>query len=106
MYKITYMVDAHHLEKTKESIFKAGAGHMGSYKYCCTVTEVIGQFQPTADSNPSLGEVDKLIEVKEYCVNTFCEKSKLADVINALKKAHPFEVLPLEVTELVTDYKT
>jgi structural hemagglutinin/hemolysin toxin protein RtxA len=90
-YNFYYYVPKSHLESTKTAIFKAGAGIINNYSCCSWETKGEGQFYPEKNSNPYVGTKEKITKVSEYKVETICHKKNLVKIINALKKAHPYE---------------
>lgn len=91
MIHLSFYVPLTHLEKVKESIFKAGAGKIGNYDCCSFEIRGIGQFRPLENSNPFLGEQGELEKVEEVKVEVVCADDLIERVIEALKKAHPYE---------------
>ncbi len=100
MYKISYCVPVSHLEKTKQALFKAGAGHQGDYDHCCWQTLGQGQFKPLAGSAPFLGEQNKLHQVPEYKVEMICAGGCVKTAVEALKIAHPYDEPAIDVYRL------
>ena len=100
MYLLCFNVPESHLEKVKNAVFEAGAGKLRNYSHCSSQNEVLGQFQPLEGSNPFAGEIGKIEIVKEYKVETLCEKEYIKAVIAALKIAHPYEVPSYQVLAL------
>ena len=86
-----FYVPETHLEAVKAAVFAAGAGRIGNYDCCCWQSVGTGQFRPQCDSNPYLGEAGRCESVPEVKVEMVCRQSKLAAVVRALKKAHPYE---------------
>jgi hypothetical protein len=91
MYKISVYIPQDSLEKVKQALFAHGAGRLGNYEQCAWQTLGQGQFQPLAQSNPTLGQQGKLEIVNEYLVEMLCEAKYIQSVIRALKEAHPYE---------------
>jgi hypothetical protein len=50
-----------------------------------------GQFRPLAGSSPFIGVRNKVEYVDEIKLETVCPIEKIADIIIALKAAHPYE---------------
>ena len=91
IFKIEFYVPEVHLEKVKAAIFAAGAGRMGNYDFCSWQTAGTGQFRPCEGSKPSIGEKDRIETVLEYKVEIVCDSKHINNVIEALKKSHPYE---------------
>lgn len=101
MYKLTVFIPEEALEKVKAALFAAGAGTIGNYKQCCWQVKGEGQFMPMAGSNPHLGSQDKLEKVAEWRVEMVVKTSMIAEVIEALKQAHPYETPAYDVLEVL-----
>lgn len=101
MYKLTVFIPEEALEKVKAALFAAGAGTIGNYEQCCWQVQGTGQFMPMAGSNPHLGSQDKLEKVAEWRVEMMVKTSMIAEVIKALKQAHPYETPAYDVLEVL-----
>ena len=82
-------------------IGKAGGGEIGRYTHCSFVSEGDGYFLPQKGANPFIGRVGEIEKVKEVKIEFVCRKSKLKEVTDSLKKAHPYEEVPIEIYELL-----
>ena len=91
MYQIAVYIPASHLAVVRDAMFKAGGGSIGSYDSCCFISKGIGTFRPLDGSNPFIGERGKVIEVEEYKLEMVSKDELFNDVINAMKKSHPYE---------------
>lgn len=62
-------------------------------------TPGIGQFRPSASANPHIGTPGELEEVREVKCETLIvgDRQKVKIVVEALKKAHPYEEVAYEV---------
>jgi structural hemagglutinin/hemolysin toxin protein RtxA len=100
MYQLVFYVPTTHVEEVKEAIFAEGAGYSKDYSHCTFQTLGTGQFKPSANANPFIGERGEIAQVEEYRVETIVEKDKLKAVIAALKQAHPYEQPAYSVFEL------
>ena len=100
MYKLTVFIPEEALEKVKAALFAAGAGTIGN-EQCCWQVKGEGQFMPMAGSNPHLGSQDKLEKVAEWRVEMVVKTSMIAEVIEALKQAHPYETPAYDVLEVL-----
>ena len=98
--KIVVFVPETHTDVVREAMAKAGAGVIGNYTHCTFSTKGIGRFKPEQGANPHIGEVGKMEEVVEERIETVCERSKLEEVIKAIKEVHPYEEVALDVYPL------
>ena len=101
MFKLSFHVPATHLETTKAAVFAAGAGRVGHYDECCWQVLGEGQYRPLAGSEPFLGEPHTLHKVDEFRVEMVCAASCIAEAVDALKRAHPYESPSYAVWEIV-----
>jgi len=92
MYQLVVYIPEQNIEEVKEALFTAGAGKYDDYDSACWQVKGVGQFKPLETSNPHVGERGVLEKVAEYRVEMICEDEKIAPVIEALIKAHPYEV--------------
>ncbi|MBX7066422.1 MAG: hypothetical protein K1X28_04245 [Parachlamydiales bacterium] len=91
MFAIVLTVPETHADAVREAMGKAGAGHVGDYAFCSFSMKGNGRFLPLAGANPFLGSEGKLETVAEERIETICPKEKLPAVIEAIRKAHPYE---------------
>jgi len=101
MYKICVFIPHSHIEQVKSAMFNIGAGRIGNYDSCSWQTLGTGQFRPLNNSNPYIGETDKLESVEEYKVEMVCADNLIKKVIEAMKLAHPYEEPAYDVWQLV-----
>ena len=89
--KIEFYVPPSHLEAVKAAMFAAGAGKVGEYDCCAWQTQGRGQYRGSRHARPFAGEPGRIETIEEYKVEMVCEASRVAQVIEALKRAHPYE---------------
>ena len=104
MYKLCFYVPKESLESVKTALFKAGAGQIGDYSHCCWQAKGEGQFMPIDNSNPFIGEQDKLEKVSEYKVEMVCDPQFIKATIDALLNSHPYETPAYQVIKCETDF--
>lgn len=98
--KIVVYVPEAHAEKVRGAMGKAGAGKMGNYSFCSFSVKGVGRFKPEKGAHPTIGRVGKIELVKEERIETICERKKIRAVVSAIKKAHPYEEVALDVYPL------
>lgn len=84
----------------REALFKVGAGSIGNYDNCSFNVEGIGSFNPSENSNPTIGEKGKTHFEEEIQLNITFEAAKESEILKALFKNHPYEEVAYEVTTL------
>lgn len=73
------------------ALYSAGAGDVGAYKNCSFRTEGTGTFLPGETANPVIGSRGTPEEVTEHRAEVILPSYLEAQVLAALKKAHPYE---------------
>jgi len=101
MYKICVYVPEKHVEKVKNVLFEAGAGRIGNYDCCCWQSVGIGQFRPLENSNPAIGGINELEQVKEIKIELVCEDDLVKSAVEAMRDAHPYEEPAFDVWPLM-----
>lgn len=104
MKKIVFRVPGSHKELVKEAMFKAGAGQGKNYECCSWEVEGTGQFKPSKEAKPYVGEKEKINRLPEFRVEMICNDEKLLDVIQTLRLYHPYEEPAFEVFDLYSLY--
>ncbi|OHA46436.1 MAG: hypothetical protein A2541_00500 [Candidatus Taylorbacteria bacterium RIFOXYD2_FULL_36_9] len=98
--KIVVFVPETHTDVVREAMGKAGAGIIGNYSSCTFSSKGIGRFKPEQGANPHIGKIGKSEEVIEERIETVCPREKLQAVIKAIKEAHPYDEVALDVYPL------
>jgi hypothetical protein len=100
-YKLVWFVPASHLQATRDAVFVAGAGWIGNYSRCSWATLGEGSLFGEQGTRPAAGEPGRDETVAEYRVETVVPAERLAAVVDALRRAHPFEEPAFDVYERV-----
>jgi dinuclear metal center YbgI/SA1388 family protein len=74
-----------------DALASAGAGHLGDYERCAWTTAGLGTFRPLSGAAPAIGTVGRIEEVPETRIEMVVPPARRADVIAALRAAHPYE---------------
>ena len=98
--KLTVFVPASHVNEVAETIHQSGGGIIGDYSNCSFRTEGIGTFKGSAESNPSVGEKGKTEFVEEVKLEVLVDDWKINQVINSVKKVHPYEEVAYDIYTL------
>jgi len=99
-YKIVVYVPVDALADVTNAMFRAGAGWIGNYRDCGFHTEGTGTFLPLEGARPAIGRKGKLEKVRESRFETIVPADRLEAVVNAMKKAHPYEVPAFDIYRL------
>ena len=103
--KIVTFVPASHLENVRENLFNSGAGNIGNYDKCSFVLEGVGSFRGNENSNPFIGEKNKLSLEKESRLELIFEAIHETQIIAALKQNHPYEEVAFDIYQLENTYQ-
>lgn len=101
--KIFVTLPKENLEDIRKAMCDAGAGIIGNYTYCTTSTKTVGTFKPNENANPYIGEQNKLEYVEEEKLEVICDIEKVKDVINELRKVHPYEEPAIDIVPLIDE---
>ena len=103
--KLEIFIPESHLPALRRALWEADAGHIGKYDHCLSYSPVTGCWRALEGTQPYLGEVGEECSQPELKVEVTCRTQHLADTLQAVKAAHPYEepvvnVIPLLETGL------
>jgi len=98
--KLVTFVPQNHIEKVREAIFVAGAGQIGNYDNCSFNAEGIGTFRAGKNTNPFVGEKNKLHKEPEIRFETVFPYYLERRIINVLIQTHPYEEVAYDIYTL------
>jgi hypothetical protein len=99
--KLVWFVPEEALEATRDAVFAAGAGRIGQYERCSWYTAGTGTFLPGEGADPAIGEPGKEQRTPELRVETVVPAERAAEIVAALRDAHPYEEVAFELYPLV-----
>lgn len=99
-YKLVTFVPENVLEQVSRALFDAGAGRIGQYSACSFRTPGTGTFYGEEGTNPAVGQSGKLEVAQEVRLETVVPIAKIATVIEALRKSHPYEEPAFDLNQL------
>jgi dinuclear metal center YbgI/SA1388 family protein len=87
-------------EAVRAAVFAAGAGRIGDYSCCSWSVTGTGQFLPHDGASPTIGSIGSVERVVEDRVEVVAPTRLRANVLSAMRSAHPYEepafdILPL-----------
>jgi hypothetical protein len=89
--KLVVFVPPEALDAVRDAVFAAGAGRIGDYERCSWYTEGTGTFLGGEGTDPALGERAREERVPELRLETIYPVDREAEVVHALREAHPYE---------------
>jgi hypothetical protein len=79
------------LDTVRDALFAAGAGRIGDYERCSWYAAGTGTFLGGESTDPTIGERGREERVPELRLETVYPAEREADVVRALREAHPYE---------------
>jgi len=98
--KLAVFVPESHVNKVAEAIHQSGGGLIGEYSHCSFRTSGTGTFKGSIESNPAIGKKGVAEFVEEVKLEVLVDKWKLNQVLNVMKKVHPYEEVAYDVFPL------
>lgn len=96
-YKLVTFVPVNDAKAVAERIYSAGAGMIGNYSHCGFQSEGVGSFLPLEGAKPAIGRKGRLEKVDEIKLEAVVSGDKVAAVVSAMRKAHPYETPAFDV---------
>ncbi|GFG75479.1 Nif3-like dinuclear metal center hexameric protein [Mycobacterium botniense] len=93
-------VPPEHAEAVRVAVFEAGAGHIGDYSHCSWSVTGTGQFLPHDGASPTVGKVGAVERVIEDRVEVVAPARARAQLVAAIRAAHPYEEPAFDVFAL------
>jgi dinuclear metal center YbgI/SA1388 family protein len=88
-------------ERLVDALAEAGAGRLGDYDRCAWTTQGSGTFRPLAGANPTVGAIGEIEQVAETRIEMVVPHRLRADVVAALRAAHPYEEPAFDLLQMV-----
>jgi dinuclear metal center YbgI/SA1388 family protein len=98
--KLVVFVPKTHLDKVRDAVCDAGAGHIGRYDLCSFGTAGMGTFRGDESSKPLVGKPGKLETAEEIRFETVFPKGLEKQVVEAMRASHPYEEVAYDVYAL------
>lgn len=101
--KIVTFVPNENADEVRQALGDAGAGVLGEYAFCSFSAAGIGRFKPSDKADPHIGEKNELNTVMEHRIEVTCDRKDAKTIVDALKKAHPYEEVALDIYPLIEE---
>jgi hypothetical protein len=99
--KLVVFVPREALADVREALFAAGAGRIGDYERCSFYTEGTGTFFGGEGTDPDVGQAGREQRVAELRLETVFPEERQGEVVEALRRAHPYEEPAFDVYPLL-----
>jgi len=94
---IVIAVPESHADIVRDAMAQAGAGKIGNYSHCSYSQKGVARFMPNKDAHPFIGTAETIEELIEERIETVCSLDILEHVCEAIKQAHPYEELVIDI---------
>lgn len=98
---VTIPIDS--TDNVRTAVCNAGAGIIGNYKYCTTITKSLGTFIPNEKASPYIGVNNQLEFVEEDKLEFICDVKNVKNVIKKLREVHPYEEPAIDIVPLIDE---
>jgi len=103
LVKIVTFVPETHADIVRDAIGNAGGGRIGNYTHCSFSSKGVGRFKPGEGAHPTIGAIGELEAVQEERIEFVCDRTLAINVIAAIRSAHPYEEVPIDVYPLINE---
>jgi hypothetical protein len=93
-FKVAVTVPSGYGGAVTEAFRESGAGKLGNYSGCYFSVDGSGSFIPDEGANPFIGSSGIRETVEEKRIEALVAERSLDNVLNALRRAHPYEENP------------
>jgi hypothetical protein len=101
--KLVVFVPEEALDAVRDALFAAGAGRIGDYERCSWYTAGIGTFRGGEGTDPTIGERGREERLPELRLETVYPEDREAEVVRALRTAHPYEEPAFDLYQLAPE---
>lgn len=102
--KLATFCPSSHADNLRESLFAAGAGHIGNYDCCSFNAKGFGSFKASDETTPFVGEKNRIHFEEEIRIEVIFPKHIKQQVIGALHANHPYEEIAYDIYPLDNDF--
>lgn len=102
--KIEIFIPEEAIDALREALHQAGAGRIGNYDHCISITPVTGYWRPLEGSHAYLGQVGELTSGSEYKVEVNCPLEAAGRALQAIRRVHPYEEPVINVLPLLNSW--
>lgn len=101
LHKVVTYCPEEAADAVRMAMFTAGGGRIGDYDLCSFNTLGTGTYRPLEGADPYIGVAGALHSGKEIKIEMIVPSYLSGRVVNAMRKAHPYEEVAHDVLQLV-----
>jgi hypothetical protein len=98
--KIEIFIPKDHIDLLLDALSEVGAGEIGNYDHCSSISSVRGTWRPLPGASPYDGEVGHLSSATEAKVEVNCRRERIPAALQAIRRIHPYEEPVINVIPL------
>ncbi len=98
--KIELYVPPEYVVPLRDALSAVGAGHIGKYDHCISVSQVQGYWRPLENAHPFLGHSGEICEGSEVKIEIRCKKELIAEAVKVIRKIYPYEEPVINIVPL------
>ncbi len=99
-YKLVVYVPVEYEQKVLDAIFETKAGIIGEYSCCTFRNKGKGTYRPSALAKPFSGSSGEISHAEESRIEVLALEDDIADLIEHVRKNHPYETMAYDVYEI------
>jgi dinuclear metal center YbgI/SA1388 family protein len=104
--KLAVYVPRTDVDAVRQSLFEAGAGHIGDYDECSYNTGGYGTFRPLEGASPTIGQIGEQERVEETKIEVVYPAHIERQILVAMLAAHPYEEVAYDIYALNNNLQT
>lgn len=102
LVKLVVFVPEENAGDVRQALGEAGAGKIGEYSFCSFSLKGVGRFKPGDKADPHIGAAGNMETVDEERIEVACEKDQAAEIIEVIKKVHPYEEVVIDIYPMLS----
>ncbi|HRH60576.1 MAG TPA: Nif3-like dinuclear metal center hexameric protein, partial [Chitinophagaceae bacterium] len=100
LMKLFTFVPVAYAEQVRQTLFAAGAGHIGNYSECSFNASGTGTFKAGENTNAFVGEIGRRHEENEIKIEVIFPSYLQQTLVAALIQSHPYEEVAYDIVPL------
>lgn len=102
LVKLVVFVPEENADEVRQALGEAGAGKIGEYSFCSFSIKGVGRFKPGDNASPHIGAAGQIESVDEERIEVACEKNQVNEIIEVIKKVHPYEEVVIDIYPMLS----
>ncbi|QBD76997.1 cytochrome C biogenesis protein [Ktedonosporobacter rubrisoli] len=103
-FKIETHIPEEYVERLRDELHLVGAGRVGNYDHCLSISQVRGYWRPLSGARPFAGTPGEICEGRECNVEVRCARQYIAEALAAIRRVHPYEEPLINVIPLFNQF--